>query len=249
MKDLREHQLYAIEALEYLTQILDRNNIKYFLLAGSCLGAVRHKGFIPWDDDIDIGIFNEDYDRFETVLIQELPKQFTWFNAKTDNLYPRFFGKILNGTTPSVDVFRLVKMPQNKYKQKQKWILKNILVKLYSRKCHWKFESENTVVYYFSYILSLLFSKAALLKICRWNENRFASEHNYDYVNMYSYYGLKRELISYKLTLSISKVEFEGKKYTTFSDTDTYLTNLYGDYMTPPSPDKRKPEHIANKFV
>lgn len=71
------------------------NNIKYFLLAGSCLGAVRHKGFIPWDDDIDIGIFNEDYDRFETVLIQELPKQFTWINAKTDNLYPRFFGKIL----------------------------------------------------------------------------------------------------------------------------------------------------------
>ena len=101
MKDLREHQLYAIEALEYLTQILDRNNIKYFLLAGSCLGAVRHKGFIPWDDDIDIGIFNEGYDRFETVLIQELPKQFTWINAKTDNLYPRFFGNCLLYTSLS----------------------------------------------------------------------------------------------------------------------------------------------------
>ena len=85
---LRKQQERMFEMLCVIDDICVKNEINYWLSGGTLLGAVRHGGFIPWDDDIDIGIFNEDYDRFETVLIQELPKQFTWINAKTDNLYP-----------------------------------------------------------------------------------------------------------------------------------------------------------------
>ena len=57
-------QYLQLELMKKLHAFLGANNIRYYLIAGSALGAVRHSGFIPWDDDIDIGMFREDYERF-----------------------------------------------------------------------------------------------------------------------------------------------------------------------------------------
>lgn len=61
---LREAQLMQLQVMKIIHNICVQNNLKYFLICGSCLGAVRHGGFIPWDDDIDIGMLREDYDKF-----------------------------------------------------------------------------------------------------------------------------------------------------------------------------------------
>ena len=72
---VRDIQLVLLDMAKDIDEICKRNNIPYFLNGGSALGAVRHQGFIPWDDDFDIGMMYKDYVRFIKVLKEELPKE------------------------------------------------------------------------------------------------------------------------------------------------------------------------------
>ena len=65
--DIKEVQTMLLDLMKKVHAFLDENDLKYYLLGGSALGAVRHNGFIPWDDDIDIGLFREDYDKFLAI--------------------------------------------------------------------------------------------------------------------------------------------------------------------------------------
>lgn len=69
-KDLREYQLKTVDYFQEITEIFDKNNMKYFLLGGTLIGALRHNGFIPWDDDIDIGMMREDYEKLKQYLTE-----------------------------------------------------------------------------------------------------------------------------------------------------------------------------------
>lgn len=62
MQSLRDLQLKELEILKAFLEICKKNNLRYFMLGGTFLGAIRHKGFIPWDDDIDIGMPRSDYE-------------------------------------------------------------------------------------------------------------------------------------------------------------------------------------------
>ena len=63
-KDLKKLQKYQMVITDEFVKFCDENNIDYYLLGGSALGAVRHNGFIPWDDDMDVGLMRKDYDFF-----------------------------------------------------------------------------------------------------------------------------------------------------------------------------------------
>jgi len=121
-----------LDMVEQLDRVCRKYNIKYFLIAGSLLGAVRHKGFIPWDDDIDIALFREDYDRLEKILPGELPLNMFMQTTLTDPGYETAHMKIrLAGTTAIlrgainmhrrynmglfVDVFALDGVPKTKF--------------------------------------------------------------------------------------------------------------------------------------
>ena len=89
---LRRHQLRMLEILKYVDGICRENNINYWLSSGTCLGAVRHGGFIPWDDDADIEMLREDYLKLEKILKKETKYDFqTW---RTDPYYVAPYAKL-----------------------------------------------------------------------------------------------------------------------------------------------------------
>lgn len=80
----RTVQLIELEILKIFIDICEKNNFRYYIIGGSLIGVLRHKGFIPWDDDIDIGMPREDYEKFLKISVTELPKGYMVSNHRTD---------------------------------------------------------------------------------------------------------------------------------------------------------------------
>ena len=97
--ELRKLQLTEIEVLDEIVRICKKHKLQYFLLAGTCLGAVRHSGFIPWDDDIDIGMPREDYEKFLNIALDELDEKYFLQYYKTDENYYLGFAKVRKNNT------------------------------------------------------------------------------------------------------------------------------------------------------
>ena len=96
---LRKLQLCELEILLEFVRICEQFSLRYYLVGGTLLGAVRHQGFIPWDDDIDVAMPREDYDRFAQIAPRELAPQYFYQSPKTDPNYFLTYAKIRkNGT-------------------------------------------------------------------------------------------------------------------------------------------------------
>lgn len=91
---LRRQQMKMLEMVKELDRICNKHNIPYFLYGGTLLGAIRHNGFIPWDDDLDVGLMRKDYLRLMKVLPNELPEHIALQTNDTDKNYFYFFAKL-----------------------------------------------------------------------------------------------------------------------------------------------------------
>ena len=97
--DLRQLQLVELEVLLAIDELCARYDIPYFLDSGSALGAMRHGGFIPWDDDIDIGMLREDYERFVAVALDELPEGYRLLTPDVTEGYAPMWAKVMREGT------------------------------------------------------------------------------------------------------------------------------------------------------
>ena len=91
---LRRQQLVMLEIVKELDRICRKHGIPYFLYGGTLLGAIRHNGFIPWDDDLDVALFRKDYKKLMKVLPDELPEDIALQTNDTDKNYFYFIGKL-----------------------------------------------------------------------------------------------------------------------------------------------------------
>lgn len=95
LDELKDRQIAILDVVDAFCR---ENNINYWLDSGTLLGAIRHGGYIPWDDDIDIGMLRPDYDRF-LAMFNKLNKQYQVFSVENDINFPYPFGKVLDTHT------------------------------------------------------------------------------------------------------------------------------------------------------
>ena len=97
---LDELKKIQLDILVFIDDFCEKNNINYWIDCGTLLGAVRHKGYIPWDDDIDIGMLREDYDKFMKIFNNCCNNsKYKFISYETDKNWPFPFGKVLDITT------------------------------------------------------------------------------------------------------------------------------------------------------
>ena len=133
---IRKIQLKELEILKVFQEICKRHNLRYFAIGGTCLGAVRHKGFIPWDDDVDVAMPYEDYVRFFELADSELPDKYGLISPlRIRHSVMEYFFKIHDRTTAfieedftsypdryagiSIDIFPVHGFPDNEHEGKK----------------------------------------------------------------------------------------------------------------------------------
>ena len=102
---MNEIQGREYEVLTELKKIFERHGLRYFAVGGTCIGAIRHKGFIPWDDDIDIGMPRKDFELFRTQYYKELPCEYRKVDGDNSLSHNFLFFKVHDSRTTYVEYY------------------------------------------------------------------------------------------------------------------------------------------------
>jgi len=239
---LRKAQFRMLEILDVFVDICEKHRIDYWLHAGTALGAYRHKGFIPWDDDLDVAVLKKDYKKLCTILEKELPVNLKLQTRKTDKNFRFFYAKIrdLNSIFYEnigeeykfrgifIDIFPLVNVPSRLLKK----ILDSILQSPYS------YARSNVLIKKIRYLIMMMLIPLANLTVAI--SSVFINNSKSGFL-LYNYGIRTRHGFQLSCFYPIAKITFEGKKYNVPGDIEGYLSDHFGnDYMTIPPKDKRR---------
>lgn len=260
--NIRQIQLTQLEILIEVDKICRKHDIKYFLTNGTLLGAVRHKGFIPWDDDIDIGMHRKDYDNFLEIANKELDEKYFCQSIYSETNYYLPFAKIRKNKTRYVeasakhvdmnqgvyiDLFPMDNVPDNTF---TRFVHKTgfyILFRIVLAKSGISRPDDRRVlkrmIYGMLKIFLIPFKKRQILLYIDQRMKKFSRNKTQYATSMGSPYGYTREIMPSCMFESVTEIEFEGQLFYSPSRPHEYLTRLYGDYMTPPPVDQRENRH------
>lgn len=252
--EISEIKSIEFQILKKIADICNKNNIKYSLAYGTLIGAIRHGGFIPWDDDIDIIILRKDVARF----VQLMKMDNTYDVISSDEkffFYPYLkisdkntIVKEKNSTTQTgiwVDVFPLDNVPYNKIKRKIFFFNCKILRGMVLSNTT-DFTSSNNRKILIKRVLSFITNIIGLNKI-KVIYSKYVRKYetlSSNYISVLSTPYIGKETFSNKLLDDLVDVNFETEKFKCMKDYDKYLKQIYGEYMILPSKDKQKSHEI-----
>lgn len=251
-----------LKILAEFDRVCRKNQLRYSLSGGTLIGAVRHGGFIPWDDDVDVLMLREDYDRLCCIFQDEFPDNYFLQNYKTDKKYPNNFAKLLNLNIYAlieetealdikkglcIDIFPIDRVTINPFIRKfDIGILSVINLLKYSSLNN---VNENAVK---RIIHRLLFMVARMVDTSRLNnvENKIRTKYNggnskitfADYIKPPYRLG-RKDIYPYDIFLDYLEMDFEGLSLMAIAGYEQYLRITYGDYMTLPPEHDRVPGH------
>lgn len=258
MTELKHLQKVILDIAKDIDELCKINNIDYYLLGGSAIGAVRHKGFIPWDDDLDIIMNSENYERFISVCRKQLdpnkyyiqeglkdwPLYFTKIKLKGTRL-AEFDGYVANDDAQGiyVDVFKMDNVSNSRLEQYwQYFCAKYFLCYQLSVRT---FSSAS-----FSKKLMLFMSLPLRIRMIRnFIKNQVEKYNKCDTDYWGFYYGrtrLKTSIVKKSLMGKPLRVPFEDTMLPIPEHYHEYLTQMFGDYMTPPPPEKQVGLHLID---
>ena len=240
---LRKAQLRMLDILIEVDKICKKHNIMYWLDFGTLLGCVRHGGFIPWDDDLDIGLLQKDYNKLRKILQNELPEQFAFEDWKTIKEYPFKHGKVR-------DLHSYYEDPSDKSKNRPK----TIYIDLFPRTKTLTFKRRKTLNTLYGKIFGQIhwekhnilkrivaFSVYPIITAVVWIAQKIADCSKTDKLaHIYGGDSLLFHQCFMKDVFPLRVGNFEGYSFPVPNNTDSYLTNQYGDYMKIPSEEKRQ---------
>jgi lipopolysaccharide cholinephosphotransferase len=249
---VRELQLADLEILEEFRRFCEKHSLRYYLGSGTLLGAVRHKGFVPWDDDIDVEMPRPDYDRFSELCRTELGSGYSWHTYLTDRHYPFMWGKLMRDGTELrqrplehlgmqqsiyIDVWPLDgisnwRLPEAIQRAFHKWAQIRLSADLERPGIRgivaksWKLVPRRLTVY-----------------LCERSARLFNYEKSRVVAHPRALYGYRKECMPREWFGDGAPQEFERRTYPGPQGWREYLTHVYGDYMKLPPEAERRSRH------
>ena len=267
--NLRKLQLLELNILRNVVSICDAHELKYYLAEGTLLGAVRHKGFIPWDDDIDICMPREDFEKLSCIAKSELPKGYScdfchdtdiWgtmrISDKNHKIHRELDGKKLN-LFVSIDVFPLDGFPKGKFRRKMHWlrllfrfaVFKSTQVEQIDRISNRSIFFRIAITFAAHVPIWRLLDKQKELQRLTNALKSYSYSTSEEVINFYSEYCKRAsfaipDIVISKRNYGDGKVTlFENECFTIPKEACKVLEIEYGDYMLLPPLEEREPKH------
>ena len=252
-KSVGEVQNKILEIMKYIDKLCRENDIVYYIMGGTALGAIRHGGFIPWDDDLDIFMTPDQYAKFKGVFQKQNSKDFVLQEWKTDPEYLEYAKIRMNGTTfieealkdrkdlhhgIYVDIMILHKVPKNKFVQKFVYCESKFVTLYGISQRNWIPKTKGQAIV----LKSLKFMPCKLM-------TRIAYSHIYYYDKLqknyfYSYWITRADFSEGLFEPSYFEepvdIPFEDTVLLGSKKIKQYLTKRYGDYMKLPSKEQQE---------
>lgn len=258
-EQLKKLQKIELQALIKFDQVCRKYNIPYTLFGGTMIGAVRHHGFIPWDDDIDVLLTRKNFEKLRRLPVQEWGDKYFYQSYHTDRNYMYSYDKLrvndtyfgeeaLEGTGIKnngvfIDIFPADEVPSGyRYNiQVLEFMLCRLLFMSKYININYRHGFEKKV----AQVIRVLFKPISLEKFYKFNEKLIQKYNNKGFKRYCSFdsFNVRHEVYPKKFLTELEYIDFEGYQFLISKHYDEMLRETYGDYMQLPPKEKQINKH------